>query len=136
MKKTPWAGLGALAVLLALPATAPAMGDEPSPVRARRMTVVNSESLATAPVALENAPLRRERLRLTEVISPALPSGPDPAPEALDVRVEASVGQMVEASDFHALDVPLTAPQLSSETRAAIRAEAACLFTLDLPVVR
>lgn len=138
MKITPWAGLGALAVLLALPATAPAMGDaQPSPIRARRVTVVTAERLGAAPVAQESAPVRREGVLSTDpVISPALPGVADRAPEELDVPLLRDANVLPEAADFHVLDAPVAAPRLSSELRAIVRAEEACLFALDLPVAQ
>lgn len=137
MKITPWAGLGALAVLMALPAPAPAMGDgQTSPLRTRRMTV-RVESPTNAPEAMAGAPTVRERVQLpVGDPSPAFPIVQDTAPETLDVLVDAAGGNLPEAGSFHVLDRPLAAPTLSSEVRAIIRAEAANLHMLDLQVER
>ncbi len=132
MTRTSWAGLGALAALLALPASVQATDDgQINSPRTRRTSVVRVVN--PAPETTVGATQRREQVQLPEgVPSPSLPTFEDTSPVSMDHSLE--LGPLHEALAFHVLDAPLLAPRLPSELQARIRAELANLHVLDLPV--
>ena len=136
MTRSSWACAGALAALLALPATVQAMDDGPTDSPRTRRTsvvrVVNSGADATA--AVVGGTQRREQVRLPEGdgLLPSMPTAEDTEPVTMDLSLE--MGPMHEALFLHTLDAPLAAPRLTSEVQSIVRSELAHLHMLDLSV--